>query len=1411
MRTRDRPNFSKKLVKTTSISVALFVAAILVFSAMPTIATPGNTTKLNKIEDEEMRADPTGLDPKWTEQSLIGSQQGANFKPLEGRYAEIMHGYVAYGASSPHPEGPCYYPLNDPGTITSLDTTTSAYFLAGGTWSCDDIWYGCEYNSGSLWTIDPDDGEMIQIGGGGTACNGLAWDPVYNRLYGASSTHLIEYDPETGEQESIGSFGLSGKTIIGMAIDLEGRAFIWDVLFSGQSTLWEVDLTSGEATEYASIGQPLVYAQDGAFDWDTGILWFAAYYSYGFLAYWDFTNEDEFIEVDNFEGNAEITCSAIIADCIPPEHDVGVKAILKPTESGHAVPEMEMELLVKNYGANPETFDAQMEIIKCESSGTFLLDEDFSGGVIPAGWETDYWNIQYSNMASGESPEARVYRYDQYYGGQYYDNYIMTSQVDATGWEKIQMAFRWAFQQYSTYGRYCNFYVKWQRNSTSPWKDLSPWDNPLNEDYEGDLYNIDCYGFGESLGDEFRVRFEYVGYYYYFQYFWLDDIQIEGCGGCAEYAELEEDLTLGPGEEMTVVFPGWPPSEWHNESYQDTWEAYPVHGFTIMEGDQRPRNNDKWILLELYYPWFFDIEITEIGSPKERSMPAKTFPVEATITNVGQFESCCIGIDIEIGAPYVSDTLFAEYDWPTTGWPYYWIYGPGYGSGWRDEHKNLVYYYGWRVWTGTPYSGGDPYEAYLYYYYARADKHFYSMAIDTSEFSSLQLSFLSYVNHYSGSGLYALEAGYSHDGENWYAAWHEEPSSSGEYEVSVPIEGGSETTYIGFWCKGNPYYFNYWYVDNVKLEAVGIDVEYTDFMCQGDDLLPGQSRVFNFDDWTPDFLQYETTAWEVPYKVGASIDVTQDQDPGNNVLVQNFELDYWHDPALEAVTSPAPLGGRELLWENGEPDGRNGLASTYYQGYNNMLIDDVELEKDSFVTGGDFSLVWNSGAGEGNCDTVIMRFFEETGDCEPSEDEYAEIEVSGFEEEETGDYYFGRPEVVITVEFDEVALPAGNWWVSFQADSVGEDIGYWLTAESKGCMCHADLPYWGYPRWSSSQYLWGSEYDLAFAITGYSTGPPPPSVWIQAGTESIDAMAINHGTFPELDLVADAEIWEFITDPENGTLQYQDQIVDIDLDTPLGGTVPLPFDDFTFAYEGRYGLFINMPDSNGDDDFPGNNLIRYGIAVDGTNPVSSHTLDPPNPDGENGWYVNDLEVTLDAYDPWSNDVSSGVAEIKYKVGNEPEQTITGNHGTFLITQANDAEDLVVTYYAIDNVGNVEATNTITPLIDMDQTDPTVDLTYEVESGDPIQGWVMLFTATCDDLTSGMDRVEFFLNEGHQETVTGPGPTYQWSFVYHGDFSVDIRCDAYDVAGNMAQDIVEDPKPAEYNNFNMQQSVKILQQ
>ena len=239
-----------------------------------------------------------------------------------------------------------------------------------------------------------------------------------------------------------------------------------------------------------------------------------------------------------------------------------------------------------------------------------------------------------------------------------------------------------------------------------------------------------------------------------------------------------------------------------------------------------------------------------------------------------------------------------------------------------------------------------------------------------------------------------------------------------------------------------------------------------------------------------------------------------------------------------------------------------------------------------------------------------------------------------------------------------------------------------------------------------------------------------------------------------------------------------------------------------------------------------NDVSRPIISDDTTPPVSKHSLDPPEPDGLNGWYVSDLNVTLTA-----SDDKSGVKEIKYRINSGPVETIIGDTGYFTLTKEFDADDLLVEYWAIDYTENEENPhNEFT--IDMDQTDPTIDLTYEVGEGNPWEGWDFHFIATAIDFTSGMDRVEFYLNDELQSSVSGPGPYYEWIWHYDGQYAdklrvvglickakitdeyvkffaffvmigqhgwngPDIYADAYDNAGNMARDRIEHPTNVDY--------------
>jgi hypothetical protein len=247
---------------------------------------------------------------------------------------KTAYAYIAYGGGSGHSEGLCYFYLDDPGTLYPLypieyiGINGSSLYMCGSTWTTDGRWLFCDLN-GVLFEIDPETGDVTAIGGGGTGCHGLAWDPVYNRLFATDGSNLIEYDPDTGEQTVIGSHGIV-DTLIALAINFDGVCYAWDVKFSGNAILYTIDLETGEATEVGDMGINLIYAQDGAFDWDADILYLAAYSTTGFLATCN-VETGELTEIGNFEGGAELSILVIPYGIIP--RFTWTPALPKPNET----------------------------------------------------------------------------------------------------------------------------------------------------------------------------------------------------------------------------------------------------------------------------------------------------------------------------------------------------------------------------------------------------------------------------------------------------------------------------------------------------------------------------------------------------------------------------------------------------------------------------------------------------------------------------------------------------------------------------------------------------------------------------------------------------------------------------------------------------------------------------------------------------------------------------------------------------------------------------------------------------------------------------------------------------------------------------------------------------------------------
>ena len=1297
-----------------------------------------------------------------------------------------MFGYKA----NPSPEELVWFYTCDPEYLEEIELSQSDDFIAGLTCGNDGYWYGCENGTGKLWIID-EYGEMTLIGGGGMNLNSIAYDPINNRIYASGcNNYLYEIVPDTGEQEKIGSFGSGANYMIGLSFDAEGILYGWDL---GCDKLWVIDTEIGEATEVGPLGIDLNYAQDGDFYRESDQLYLTAYTTTGQLYECDKTT-GECTLIGNFEDGAQITAS-MFDQCWCCHHDIGLKDINYPI-SGPAGPDMKMQITVENVGYNSETFYAQMEIIKNqEGAGTILLDEDFSDTFPPEGWETDYW-LQCNDNCSSDPPCACAYRENHV---ENYDNYISSKPVNASGYEMCKLSFY--FKADLHYPHHCNFYVKYRKNEDSPWVYITPWENPMNGNFEGRFYEIFISDYDQDCGDALEIRWEYIGYYYYFKSFVLDCVTIETCETYFEYTELIENITIKYGETIQVNFSEWMPSEWQDPDFENAWKNYYVHAFVKCRGDYNPRNDKKNKWVNLYFGYFDDIGCNNITGPE--SGPAQTFPVKSHVKNFGQFPESNFSINISIAETSISDTLINESSWSTVP-----------PNGWTDQHNTINKSYGWRK-SNTSYSGGKKPETYIPYYYCKADYVFYSYAIETSDYNMLKLTFKSYINDKSGQGFYSLEAGYSTDKETWHSVWHVEPVEDNIYDVVVPIFESSETLYIGFWVEGNPYYFHEWYIDDIRLFAIDSDEEFSDNLFYDNEIDPGEEIKIEFDNWIPEFLSEKITSQKSYFlRSWTNLDTTEDKDRENDLFEKFITLDFYHDVGIDKIESPTghPLReGGQILHDNGGPDGRNGFVGSMYNGYSNILIDDFTATNNWTIQGGHIHFVWNSGY-TSNTKTIRLYIFEETGICDPSLVLYDESEAIEFTEITTGNYYFSRPEIIVDFLLENpIHLSPGKWWIGIQPEGIIENIAYLLTAENKDCMIMADLPYFGYPRWSSSKYLWGDEYDISWQINGYADGLPYPDIWIQPGTEDIDVIVKNYGTFPENNLTCFAEIKEFITDPDNGTKVYEDNITNINLDEPLNGTELLLFDDFTFADEGVYGLYLDFPLEI--DDYQRNNLERLIIAIDDTNPYSwVEDKDPPEPDGENGWYVSDVTITICAEDPDIQEGIPGSGVCGFYVSTNGETNFyPGDCITFVITEDGDN---FVEYCAVDCAGNVESPkNTFT--IDIDQTVPEISLTYDIVGGNKWQGWDFEFTATATDAMSGMDRVEFYLNNLIQETIEGSGPEFVWTIKYNPLPRAIFKTIAYDQAGLSDYDEIIDPTKnthsysKNYRIFNILNNYRVM--
>ena len=1370
MRQMEKPFFIRrnKLVRTSTFTATLLIATILLISSVVPAAIQVNNnnelrTKGNDVEVQKSSQLVTNIKAA---DRTISIGKSPSRVPINNEVNGNLMDLWDNGLPDEQNGLSC-------GIFSGLTREVCDDFLAGGVWMVD----GGEFRFVTYYGYGPE------------AISGVSV-MFYNDIGGVPET--VPFATLTATYSGV----LTGDYYFGRPETL--MTFSFDLTVLNPGTYWVDILPTASDNIFwltsAGYGSEvyLSYPDLGYAKWTAGHIVFGSYF-YGV----------SFKLTGNLAG---------------VEHDVSVNSIDSPV-SGGAGESFIPKINVGNNGNQTEN-DVPIEMTIdywVPPTGSTYMNEEFNSWM-PTGWTQDTYNYAwaswYSNYAGGTYPEA-VLDYSYIYTS---PCWLMSPAISTSTATTLHLSFRtWIYDYYGTLYPYsCKV---WVQSGSGDWTDMTPWANPITGDIGPALYDFDI---TSKKGTGTQVMFEFTGDPWGINYWFLDNVQFYLPGVPGHYEnEYDEILYVDIPKDglIDVTFPAWEPEGWQVVQGQDI--HYQINAWTDLLLDEIPSNDFKTKDIILSYPFLHDIAVTSINSPIEDG-PAKTLPVGCTIKNVGQNEECCYQTSMVIGKQQVVGTAMSQ-DFSSGLMP---------PTGWTDEIKNAGWY-GWYI-SYSQQSGGTSPEAYLYYYYCWADYKLYSNAFDTSAYAGVVLEFKSYIDHFSGQGLYVLNAVASTDnGATWSTVWSYAPSSDGQFEVSVPIPGGSTQTRIGFVVTGDPWYFDYWYLDDIEVKGVEVIPEYTAAFCTIE-LSPGESMDLDFDDWTPAALELGVTD-SIDYIVVAEQQLPSDTNPTNDKLSDGFTLDYWHDVKVKGITGPSlgrspdvfyafeayPLeesfwfesttpGDINIIGPSTAPDfisaGTWAEGTWYVSPYNTGALYTVDIDNGAMtliggsvaggytgiayddITGTMYGITWSGSAAELYTIDLGTGASTHVGSC----GYYLFIDMAI----DKAGICYGHDIIgdsIYTIDLSSAAVTlVGSTGISCNyaqgmAYDKNNEILYLAAYTYQGELYTVDVTT-GHAT-LVGVFEGGIEVD-GFAIP-YESGPPGPAkieVWVPLNSEeSIAATVQNLGTFVENDLTCYANLYDYIQDPENATEVYNNSIANIDLDVPLGGEENLIFGDYTFTAQGIYTLIINIP--LGIDDSQNNNIKKLGIGCDNTGPSSTHTLSPATPTGLNGWYVNDLTVTLDATDG-TQEWQSGVQEIVYKV-NGVQKTISGKHGTFKIED--DGENIAVEYWAIDKVGNQEsAHHTFT--VDMDQTKPTISLVYEVTGGSPITGYEFTFTATSTDETSSMERVDFYLNSLFEVSVTGSGPTYQWIVELGNVPHVIIRGIAYDMAGNNDFDEIEDPTP-----------------
>jgi hypothetical protein len=664
------------------------------------------------------------------------------------------------------------------------------------------------------------------------------------------------------------------------------------VLWTGDSTLYSVDKSTGACTVIGSMGYGFVYAQDCEYDRDNGVLYIAGYFNDGSpsaLLTCD-TNTGAATIVGYFEGGMQVDGFTTTGSCWALLDDISIRGIIEP-KSQNATPITPI-VKVKNFGFFTEyNVPINLLISKELITGTVEDFEETNGSYTHFSKTIDCWEYGAPTsgpMAAHSGSNLWTTTLAGNYPASMWCSLVTPAFVVPSGatfsfwhWYAFENSYDGGNVKISTdggatytlitpIGGYPGFmnsnpYMTGQAGYTGTGNDWQKAEFDLSA-YDGQTVQI----MWETASDS---SVQYAGWY-------IDDVGFVSTSWVNEYNQTVTIPSILPDETIELSFPEWTPADLglvENTNINYFAEA------TNLFIDENINNDYKAKPVTLHFGYFNDVKVNAIGSPVSGLANPQT--PNATIENVGQFDQSA-NVNMVISKIV-------------------------YGAQWTQESNTE-----W-IQSNSNIAGGVSPEADLPYYNIVGDyAYLMSCPIDTSAQSTLTLSFRSMINDYSG-GYNCYVKTRSSESDDWtdVTPWPNPISGSVPAALySVDVTGDiSTTTQVMFEFSGYYFNLNYWYLDDFSVGAYSTDFsgqfppveesyieEYNETTIIN--IISGEIMNVTLPEWTPADIPLATA---IEYLIDASVSMNvSDGNPSDNELTKLITLSYEHDVGVIEITEP---------------------------------------------------------------------------------------------------------------------------------------------------------------------------------------------------------------------------------------------------------------------------------------------------------------------------------------------------------------------------------------------------------------------------------------------------------------------------------------------------------------------------